>query len=73
MVAVDWFIVNLRWIRRQGADQEVKEELVPRIAAQFTLCDAVNSYSNFALFSSPASSHQLPVTSHQPLTVGRMC
>ena len=35
MVAVDFFVVNLWWIRRQDADQEVKEAgLVPRIAAQ---------------------------------------
>ena len=35
MVAVDWLVVNLWWIRRQDADQEVKElRLVPRIAAQ---------------------------------------
>jgi len=35
MVAVVLFIVNLWWIRRQDADQEVKEGgLLPRIAAQ---------------------------------------
>ena len=26
MVAVDWFVVNILWIRRQDADQEVTEE-----------------------------------------------